>query len=109
MTHHIGPLGPKTHFDPMQKAVEEPVISTEQKNATEQNTTVSSPKAGHFMETALERLHQMSVVNPDKVAAAKAKIASGQLGILQGGESKAKSAENIAEALLHMDSILPKG
>lgn len=106
---NIGPLGPKTTFDPLQKSTDEPAINAEQQNPLLQNTPTAAPVVSRFMEAALERLNQISVINEDKVAAAKAKIASGQLGILQTGEQKSKSAENIAEALLNLDSILPKG
>lgn len=109
MTHHIGPLGPKVTFDPTQKAAEEPAIHTEQKNPAAQSAQTASPQASRFMEAALERLHQLPIVDQDKVTAAKEKIANGQLGILQSGEKKSKSAENIADALLNLDSILPKG
>ncbi len=109
MTNNIGPLGPKTPFEPAQKAAEEPGIHTDQKNSPAQNVSTASHQASRFMEAALEHLRQLPAVNEDKVAAAKEKIASGQLGILQGGERKSKSAENIADALLNLDSILPKG
>ncbi len=109
MTNHIGPLGPKITSDPPQKVAEEPGINTDQKNSAPQNITTASPQASRFMEAALERLRQLPVVDTDKVAAAKEKVASGQLGILQTGEKKSKSAESIADALLNLDSILPKG